>query len=111
MKVFLYAFASHRGVPQLQLFPEEMPTALMLRALPKVLHRWELTGTTRARQSLDELREEFECRWYAGTLPPDNIKRPPPADRKEINGVGHRERPWTVGDLKLDAFVDGEANG
>lgn len=73
-RVFLYAFSTaFPGRYSIQRVPDEPLSAAQLKALPQTGYCWELTGTTRARKSLNELAQEFYTMLRDGTLPPSNM--------------------------------------
>jgi hypothetical protein len=99
-RTFFLVFKGLRG-PNAVLYFDDLPSKDMLRTLPPVLYRRELTGTQWANASLTEIVDEYERRLAEGNVPPDNTTRPPIAKPKDQLGLGHRERPWRVGDLAL----------
>jgi hypothetical protein len=99
-RIFFLAFRGQRG-PEFALYYDLLPSKEMLRALPPVAYRYEITGTPWSAMSLSEIVAEYVRRRNSGNLPADNTIRPPAAKPKEERRLGYREKPWTVGDLAL----------
>jgi hypothetical protein len=97
-RVFFVVFESARE-PRPTLYYDELPAPIMLRSLPPVLYKYELTGTQWADAPLDALIAEYRRRLAKGILPPDNTTRPPAA--KPQTTIGRPARPWRTGDLRL----------
>jgi hypothetical protein len=97
-RTFFVVFKGARE-PTFTLYHDEPPSPIMLRTLPPVLYRYEITGTPWANASLTEIIDEYKRRVAAGTVPPDNTVKPPEAKPKTT--IGRPARPWRTGDLAL----------
>lgn len=100
-RVWLFVFkGTRRGQVSFTFYRDDPPTAQQLKTLPQVIRRWEITGTPWINRSLADIEAEYHRRVERGDLPPDYMG-PPKARVKDDYKVkvGHREKPWTVGDL------------
>src|SRR5258708_17146512 len=89
--VFFIAFAGSRGKPTFALYYDDLPSPMMLKALPKLLYKRRLEGKW-ARMSLSQLVAEFNWRAAERTsMPPDNTRPPPkPNDHPHLTAQADR---------------------
>lgn len=95
LKLLYVTAKPHRAGVDIAIYDDGVPAYA-----PRKVYARHLDGSEGS--TLEEIVGWYLVHAEYGSLPPDNTIPPPAPKEKKSLGFGHREKPWSVGDMTIE---------